>query len=188
MTAVEAHHGSTDYSPELKHFLARSKLINSYYEKDFDISFSSLFLAFLANDDALSKWFRAYVRSGGIDVRRIMEERRLNQQIMEEIASSKPPVQRTYGMTTSAQRYLQTAFQFRISMQTSKEPLHLDVRHLMAAFIYRPWVHERDLIHWGFNREDWSNAFIEQIKSLWPDELSFWKEKHRKAFGKDPGK
>jgi len=116
-----------------------------------------------------------------------MEERGLNQQIMDKIANSESPIERTYKMTTSAQRYLQTANQFRISMTISKEPRPLYVRHLMAVFIYRPWVHERDLIRWGFDREDWSNAFIGQIKVIWPDELSFWKEQHRNAFGNEPG-
>lgn len=188
MSSIKATPKIANYSPELEHFLARSRLINSYYEKDFDISFSSLFLAFLANDDPLSEWFRTYVKQANIDTQRIMEERGLNQQMMDEIANSKPLAPKKYRMTTSAQRYLQTADQFRKNVALSAELKPLDVRHLMAVFIYRPWVHERDIIRWGFNREDWSNGFIGQIKSLRPDEMSFWEDQHKSAFGNDHGK
>lgn len=174
------------YSRELEHFLVRSKLINSYYEKDFDISFSSLFLAFLANDDTFSKWFQTYAKQAGIDVQGIMEERGINQQIMSEIANSEPFSGRSYKMTISAQKYLQTADQFRRSLAQKVKLRPLGVRHLMAVFIYRPWVHERDIIRWGISREDWSNGFIERIGSLCPDELGFWLEQHRKSFGNDP--
>ena len=44
-----------DYSPELQRLLARSAQINSYFGEDFDVSFSSLLLAFLASDDLVSQ-------------------------------------------------------------------------------------------------------------------------------------
>lgn len=165
------------YSPEMQRLLARSALINHYYE-DFDISFSSLFLDFLANDDTVSQWFQVYVKRARINIDKIMQERGLNQQIMGEIARSRLPEPYAYSMTTSALRFLQTADQFRQSLREQS----IDVHHLMAVFIYRPWVHEKDLIRWGFNRKDWSNAFLEQIRLLRPKELDFWKEQHRSAF------
>ena len=81
MTTNETSSVFRNYSQEIKRLLARSKLINEYYEKDFDISFSSIFLAFLANDDPISRWFSGYVKVGGIDVQRILEERNVNQQM-----------------------------------------------------------------------------------------------------------
>ncbi|MDM7911847.1 MAG: hypothetical protein QUS09_02000, partial [Methanotrichaceae archaeon] len=46
-----------------------------------------------------------------------------------------------------------------------------------------PWVHEKDLIRWGFDRKDLSEKFLELMRSLRPKELGFWGEQHRKAFG-----
>ena len=74
-------------SPELKRLLARAKLINRYYEKEFDISFSSMLLAFLVSNDIISRWFSDYVKRAGIDVGRILEERKVSQQILQDIAS-----------------------------------------------------------------------------------------------------
>ncbi len=167
------------YSPEMQRLLARSALINSYYEKDFDISFSSLFLAFLANDDSVSRWFQVYVKRARINVDKILQERGLNLQIMDEITRYEPQRPRDYSMTNSARRFLQAADGFRQSLGEQA----IDVHHLMAVFIYKPWVHEKDLIRWGFNREDWSNAFLEQIRSLRPEELDFWRKLHHSAFG-----
>lgn len=87
MASKEASSTFRNHSPELKQFLARSVLINDYYEKDFDISFSSLFWHFWLTNDPISKWFGGYVKTIGIDVRRIMAERNVNQRIIDDIAS-----------------------------------------------------------------------------------------------------
>ena len=172
------------YSPELSRLLARSKLINKHYEEDFDISFSSLFLAFLVNDDIISKWFQDYVNESKVKINIILEERKITKQLMEEIAEFQPSDldHRNYRLTTSAETYLRIAENFRQGLLLGNKAYSLNTHHLMAVFIYKPWVHEKDLIKWGFNREDWSKAFLEQIKILFPKELNFWKEQHFRAF------
>lgn len=77
-----------EYSPELQRLLARSAQINSYFGEDFDVSFSSLLLAFLASDDFVSQWFQAYVKKAGVDVGTILEARKLSREIMEEITAA----------------------------------------------------------------------------------------------------
>lgn len=191
MATIETSSVFRNQSAELKEFLARSKLINEHYEKDFDISFSSLFLAFLASDDPISKWFGAYVKDIGIDVRSILEERNVDQQIIDDIASHMiMPYQlnASYRLTTSAMKYLSMANQFRETLAEGDEIYQLGVRHLMAVFIYKPWLHERDLIRWGLDRIRWSNSFLNQIRSLQPDELEFWKIQHIKTFKVKPEK
>lgn len=172
-----------NYSPDMERLLSRSASINRYSEEDFDISFASLFLALLVNDDLVSQWFQAYVKQAGIDVQKIMKERKLEQRVMDDIAHAMPSEPKTFRMTTSAQRFLKAADQLR---QSPAEPGNtLDVRHLMAVFIYDPWVHEKDLIWWGFDRRDLSEKFLELMRSLRPKELGFWRELHRKAFGEE---
>jgi len=170
------------YSPALQRLLSRSASINSYYERDFDISFSSLFLAFLCSDDPVSLWLQAYMKKAKINRNSLLKERRLSPQIMEEIARALPPTPRNPRLTTSAQRYLQAADQLRHRLGARD----LDVSHLMAVFIYRPWVHEKDLMRWGFRRMSWSNAFLKLMQSLVPEELEFWTMLHREAFKAEP--
>jgi hypothetical protein len=183
MPPAEPSPETKNYSHDMESLLSRSASINRYYEEDFDISFSSLFLAFLVNDDLVSQWFQAYVRQTGINIQKILEERGLDQRIMEDIAHAMPSEPRTYRMTNSAKRFLQAADRL---YQSSPEPGDaLDVRHLMAVFIYDPWVHEKDLIRWGFDRKDLSEKFLELMRSLRPKELGFWREQHRSAFGEE---
>ena len=169
----------------MERFLTRSKLINGYYEKDFDISFSWLFLAFQANDDPISQWFRGYARAYRINVTRILAERNVDQQIMDDIASCAirtSSLRASYRLTTSAMRYMTAASEYRESLLNEKKNYPLSVHHLMGVFIYKPWVHERDLVRWGFDRADWSKTFLKQMQSLCPEELEFWKMEHIKTF------
>ena len=189
MATIETSSVFRNQSAELKEFLARSKLINEYCEKDFDISFSSLFLAFLANNDPISKWFGCYVNDIEIDVESILEERNVDQWIIDDIASGvimPSQLNASLRLTTSAMKYLSMANQFREALAEGDETYQLGVRHLMAVFIYIPWVHERDLIRWGLDRINWSNSFLNQIRSLQPDELEFWKMQHTKTFNVKP--
>ena len=184
MVRTEVNLSVGNYSPELSRLLARSKLINKCYEENFDISFSSLFLAFLVNDDSISKWFQDYINQSKVKVNDILMERKMDDQLMEEIAGFQPSdlENRNYRMTTSANTYLKIAENFRQRQLIENKDYPLNTHHLMAVFIYKPWVHEKDLIRWGFNRVDWSNAFLEQIKTLFPEELNFWREQHFISF------
>jgi hypothetical protein len=184
-------------SPELKRLLTRAKLINRYYEKDFDISFSSILLAFLVSDDAVSRWFSDYVKRVGIDVARLIEERKVSQQILEDIASRailQDQLPDSYRQTTSTTVYLTMADKYRESLAGGDKTYPLQVYQLMAVYIYEPWVHKGDLIRWGFDRKDWSNAFLIQILKKYPPEFNFWnttefdfwRRQHLRAFLNEP--
>ena len=183
----------TNCSLELKRLLARAKLINQHYEKDFDISFSSILLAFLVSDDPFSRWFSDYVKGVGIDVGRLLEERKVSQPILEDIASHEilqDQLPASYRQTISTTIYIDIADKYRESIARGDKTYPLEVHHLMAVYIYEPWVHKRDLIRWGFDREDWSNAFLMQVRKIYaPDfdfwnasELDFWRRQHFRAF------
>lgn len=176
-------------SPELRRLLARAKLINHHYEKDFDISFSSMLLAFLASDDPVSRWFSNYAKIVGIDVKRILEERKISQQVLEDIASCpilQDQLPDSYRQTTSTTIYLCTAEKYRESITKGDKKYPLQVHHLMAVYIYEPWVHKRDLIHWGFDRVNWSNAFLIQTLKTYPLEFDFWRRQHHRVFLAEP--
>ncbi len=184
-------------SLELKRLLARAKLINQYYEEDFDISFSSILLAFLVSDDPFSRWFRDYVKIVGIDVGRILEARKVSQQIIGDISSRvilPDQLSDSYRQSTSATIYLSMADKYRESLAKGDKTYPLQVYHLMAVYIYEPWVHKIDLIRWGFDRENWSNAFLIQLRKIYPPEfgfwnasaLDFWRRQYRRTFLTEP--
>ena len=184
-------------APELRRLLTRAKLINRHYEKDFDISFSSILLAFLVSDDSVSRWFSDYVKRVGIDVARLIEERKVSQQILEDIASRtilQDQLPDSYRQTTSTTMYLTMADEYRESLARGDKTYPLQVYHLMAVYIYEPWVHKSDLIRWGFDRKDWSNAFLIQISKKYPPEFKFWnntefdfwKSQHHRVFLDEP--
>lgn len=180
---------SIKYSSDLMSLLARAALINHYYEEEFDLSFSSMILAFLDGDDPLSQWFKTYVKGAKIDVQRILEEHNVNWQILDDIAARQlsPEIQKaSYRMTTSAARFLNTASQFRERLDQEDEEKPLDVRHLMAVYIYAPGGHGMDITRWGFDRKDWSTSFLAQMQRTHPDELDFWKSLHKKVFHNEP--
>jgi hypothetical protein len=173
-------------SRDLSHMLARAAKINHYHEAEFDLSFSAMILAPLACDDPVSMWFQAYVNGAKIDVLKILEEHNVDWKILNDIAAFDPPsdsLMASYRMTTSASRFLDTARRFKESMNQGAEGGPMDVRHLMAVYIYAPGGHERDLRRWGFDGTDWSNAFLSQMRGMRPDELGFWERLHKDVFG-----
>lgn len=187
MATAETSPEIGNYSPDMERLLSRSASINEYYEKGFDISFTSLFLAFLVSDDLVSQWFQNYVKQAGINVNAILEEHGLDRRIMDDIASEVPPRQQgSLRMTSSARRFLQTADQLRQRLADAGENQPLDVLHLMAVFIYSPWVHEKDLVRWGFDRVDWSNEFLKLMSSLQRRKMAFWRDLHSVTFGEEP--
>jgi hypothetical protein len=182
-----------NYSMDLARLLAKAAAINHYYEEQFDLSFSSMMLASLACDDPISRWLQAYVKDARINVSKILDEHNINRQILDDIAacdSPKEPLKAGYTMTTSASRFLKTASQLneRLNREYEIKPgmKPLDVRHLIAVYIYAPGGHERDILRWGFDRMNWSIAFLLQMGSMHTDEFGFWAELHKDIFKKEP--
>ncbi len=184
-------------TPALAHLMAKATRINQAYEKEFDLSFSSMLLAFVTAGDPLSRWFNRYVKDAGIAINELLQQRKLERAALDEIAAQ--PLTETEQSslnvarrwTASSQNLFDKAESLRLdrnrSLQIGELPvLMLDVRHLMGAYIYHPAGHEKDLEGLRFNRAAWSNAFLGQIQKLNPDELEFWKEIHRTTFKTEP--
>jgi len=151
----------------------------------------------LASDDTISQWFSQYVEREEIGVDRILAERKVSQQILQDIAAREilsDHLPASYRQTTSTSMYLCMADKYRESLARGDKTYPLQVHHLMAVYIYEPWVHKRDIIRWGFDRKEWSNAFIIQMRKIYPPEfnfwnateLDFWTRQHRRAFLTEP--
>ncbi|HEY3230707.1 MAG TPA: toll/interleukin-1 receptor domain-containing protein, partial [Roseiflexaceae bacterium] len=142
----------------LARLLARATRINHGYEEKFDVTFSSILLAFLADDDPLSRWFQRYVREANIAVDALMVARKLDRATLDRDAAQPVAAQELdvpRRQTSSARALFEAAREFSETIsRNSDEPL--DVCHLMAAYIYRPAGHEGDLTSLRFVRPAWS--------------------------------
>lgn len=175
-------------TPTLAALLARAARINARYENDFDVTFSSVLLAFLASDDPLSRWFQTYVEDARIRIDALLKNRKLDTDSLKRIAAEPLPeseIDAVRRQTSSAVSLIGAAEDLR-NRVADQENEPLDVRHLMAAYIYRPVHHESDLTGLGFNRAGWSNAFLGQIAQRHAVELPAWKQVHHEAFPNQP--
>lgn len=186
---IEATHG-------LARLLARAARLQPKTGEKFEVSFSLLLFAFLAADDPLSKWFNRYVRDGKFPAEQFFKRRNLDRATLEPIAArpltetelstlDKPRLR-----TASVRQLFGYAESLRVDVSDKSKgadavPL-LDVRHLMAAYIYGSSGHESDIRELELNPQAWSNAFLGQMAKLHPSELDGWKEIHRRAFSSEP--
>jgi hypothetical protein len=176
-------------TPALARLLARATRLNQQYEKEFDLTFSSMLLAFLASDDPLSLWFKDYVKEIGIALDELLKIRKLDPAALERIAAqpvSEQELQRPWRQTSSAKSLFTAAQEICRTITPSNLDAPLDVRHLMATYIYRPAGHESDLESLRFKRPAWSNAFLGQMVQWFPTELEYWKAMHRQTFNSEP--
>lgn len=182
-------------TPALAQLLAKATRINQAIEREFDLSFSSLLLAFLASDDPLSQWFSRYVKEAGIAIDELLKGQRLERSTLDRVITEPlnetelSTLDRPRLRTESAKRIFEQANTFsQYYIRSLEKPPNklLDVRHLMAAYIYAPGNHESDLEKLRFDRLAWSNAFLGQIKNLYPQELELWKEIHFDKFTEEP--
>jgi hypothetical protein len=173
----------------LKHLLGKAVLINKISPEKFDLSFTRILVAFHVADDPISHWFKDYVEQAGVAFDDILAYKKLDHEKLEEIAKHEPPEEfpkRPPSMTSSAKIILTKATELMQAVSRGEEANHLDVHHLMGAYIYHPGAHESQLKSWNFDSEAWSNAFLTQIKAHFPDEYDRWTEVHTLKFGNPP--
>ncbi|MDQ3919322.1 MAG: P-loop NTPase fold protein, partial [Acidobacteriota bacterium] len=175
--------------------LERAKQINEVKviygdSESLDVSFSVLLIAFLLSDDPLSVWFQNFAAQYETSVGVLYKKAKISRDHIESFLSA--PVEENelaliYQVTSSTDALLRKASEFlgKVSGAAVPEP-ELDVRHLMAAYIYDPAGHEDDVNNIGIKPHEWSNSFLGWIKSHHPEELAAWKKIHREKFPNNP--
>jgi hypothetical protein len=165
--------------------LARAATIND--TRDFDLTFSSLLLALLYGDDALSKWLKDYFDEQHIrvehvltrvrkDVDRAQASAKTGTADQQAILTRKIPLQRTI----SARRALDEAARIA-SDQGCKA---IDVPHLVAALISLTDYHEEDFGALTLDRPRWGYAFVQYMSRQTVDasDVAFWRRFYRRRF------
>jgi hypothetical protein len=163
-------------TPSLAGLIALAADINRSYGDKYNLSFSSLAIAMLAVDNPFSNYFAAYVKQKGIELR-LLQRRKFKSvdELKVKVVDYPSTLNNALSIRPSAQSLFEGALNF-----SNKQPL--DIHHLMAAYIYSPGDHEKDLIALGFIRSEWSNSFLEWVRLLHPDELEGWENIHREVF------
>src|SRR5712692_6208393 len=101
---------------ELKRLLERATRINGHYEAEFDVTFSSMLLAFLISDDPLSQWFSGYGQEAGVAVDELLGARKLDRATFESIRGqpvTAQDIEQPRRRTSSAANLFQAATDFR---------------------------------------------------------------------------
>ncbi|NYT02191.1 MAG: hypothetical protein GKC10_05485 [Methanosarcinales archaeon] len=174
----------TKYTPELELLLKHAVLINSFYEDTVDLTFTSMLFAFLSSQDRLSKWFQSYVMEARVDLSRRMAEHKVSWDVLKKVKDDsrlQDISNEQIRLSSSSQSLLGIAEGLR-----GHGDEDLDVRHLMAAYIYDPAGHKFDLDQMGFRDIDWSNAFLSQMSLMHPEEIDHWKKEHLNKFKIEP--
>lgn len=174
---------------DLAVLLANASQINEAYEEEYDVTFSSMLIAFLVPNNPLTRWFSSYVSDANISIDDLLNRRHVKRELLEKLTSTSLSNEKLYTphrQTSSAVSIFNSAKSIRTQVDNFKERKSelspLDVRHLMAAYIYSPERHRADLERLNINRQNWSINFLKQITTLNPEELEAWTNLHIRTF------
>ncbi len=169
---------------DLASLLFRARALHVDYQSNRiaepDIAFTSLLFAGLTLNVPFAQWFQAFVQRSSINIaaglRRIQRTPDFLQSLAAEV-----PVYRNISLSPSIS--VRALFS---DAQLFTANAALDVRHIIAAFIYKSDGHRAELAEWNFNREQWSNSFLGFIAQYYPDDTELYRQQHIAAFSAQP--
>lgn len=149
-------------------------------------SFTSLLVALLHANNALSKWFFRYARAAGISIEAIHESIKFQpaelRSIREKRERGETPASRE-PWTRSTEAIVDSA----VGLLNRANASELSVRHLLGAyFYYLPEDHLSQMQAWGFDRSREASALLRQVKNRYPSELEIWVTLFSESFKTPP--
>src|SRR5262245_29237130 len=141
-------------TPELQAVLSTASAANHAAPKPevFDLSFTTILYAFLRATDSCSRFFQQYAKEQGLNRVALLARKNFSEATLAGLREDPAAgIQQALVCTVSAKKLLSNARDLRraalnlpnLPNQTGAEPI--DVRHLMAAYIYEPSGHASDL-------------------------------------------
>jgi hypothetical protein len=170
-------------TPEVDLLVRRAAWIGQGDSDNLVVSFTSLFLSFLASTDGVSMWVQDKVTwigpaladvvrrwNSGRTVPRGLDEKRV-QAARTRTDKQLPEAQ---AISSSASRVMAAARDLarRVGSDT------LDVHHVFAVYVYAPPGHGDDLKAWGLDREAWAARFRCHVTAIHPEEAAAWRRLH----------
>lgn len=151
--------------------LAKAATVNAGQDS-FDLSFSSLLIGLVANDDAMGWWLRSYLQPV---LPKMLARRHVTLEQFQALQTTDtPPGTVPLRRTVSARTALNEAERVHRDSDSGDTVPSIDTRHLVAALIGLPQYHEDDFRALGIDRPVWGKAFVPQVCALYPDETEFW--------------
>jgi hypothetical protein len=149
----------------------------------FDLSFTTMLYGFLLGSDSCCRFFQTYAEQG-LNRSALLARKDLTEVALARLAvDSAAGIQLPLVYTVSAKNLLTNARDLRpIVPNLPDQSGPIDVRHLMAAYIYQPAGHSADLESIGISRVRWSNAFRGWIGGVYPEESAHWDRIHKDTF------
>jgi KAP family P-loop domain len=175
------------YDEELTQLLSVAAWIGQGGAAEPYVSFTSLFLAFLAARGTFSTWVQGKVgwigpamedvirrwrvrapEVRGLDVERVRRAGRLTDAELPE----------AYALSPSANELIERALQLAKDLGDEGA---LGARHLLAAFVYQ-LGNLRDLEAWKFDREAWATRLLSFAIDAYPVRAEAWQALHDRHF------
>lgn len=159
---------------ELARLLVRAKRFGEKARngEEFDLSFSTLLYGFLAASDPCSQFFRGQAQSK-LDLQALLRRKGLDMRAVEEIAKQRITAD-DWSSPLRATRSARNLLDNAAELHAHTGGPSVDTRHLLAAFVYEPAGHDRDLESIGFRRVAWSKEFRTWLSKKYPIEAPKW--------------
>ncbi|MFY1826790.1 P-loop NTPase fold protein [Myxococcus fulvus] len=145
------------------------------------VSFSSLMAAFNVVNDPVSRWLIQITNQSGARVSHLVSEMGLTSEQLQHHLFGAPPLsllEHPLPWTSSARKAFKTAQSFRWTSDANHPESPIDVRHLLAAFLWLESFHDTDFEQLRIHRDGLRQPFIDFVSSLHPDETHHWQMFH----------
>lgn len=164
------------FDEDLTRLVALAAYIGDTSGDQTPVSYSSLMIALLWNNDPDSTWFQGYVKRSDVATDSIYHHRGIKDTDKETILSQMENNDALYAVgkdfiSASARAMLQNAAAIASEVNTKE----ISVRHLLAAYAFRnPTYHEKELISWNIEVDTFRLEFAKQINQHYRDEIKNW--------------
>ncbi len=142
------------------------------------LSFSSVMGAIGSSRDPISDWVTQEIAQSGTDLNHVLSSIQLSTEQIERfrsMSSSARKLETPLTWTVSIREAVQKAEDFFISTSVPASQA-LDVRHLVAAFLWLPHFHDGDFREMRLDRRQLQEPFVQLVSSLYPEEAEYWRE------------
>jgi hypothetical protein len=164
---------------ELQKVLDIAAYVGDVGQDEVNVSYTSLLIGLMWSDDATSKWLQQQqkllgVKTQAIYGRRLISEK-LKDEVLANISSGRRWTPRKDFYSVSAKTVLQEAVS--VAQETGRPPTApLGNRHVAAVYLFRNPPGHNTQFHqeWGFQKEEWRQAFAKFIATEYEREARTW--------------
>lgn len=172
-------------SPALELLIRRAAWLGRGADDVPVVSFTSLFLGCFTSHDELSLWVQETAAWIGPAVPTIVQRWSHSNFSIDEVrvrnGRAKPEAELPSGPVLQTRSATQVVFAAReLARRIGSDAL--DVRHVVAVYLYAPPGHGDDLVAWKLDREAWATRLRCHLAARYPEEAESWRALHDASF------